>query len=177
MLCKWIKDYKTCMEKELLNYLQVQIVDGLYLAYYTSSVVCGTYKDTVCTPPIADVNHLLELRVFNETSEFRAVRSDIGKAFLCRTADDLFFQTQLTGKDFEEQFKNRIFKEIHFLDIDSTRTKAAENGTTFFSTGGGEYTLPTTMDICKVQMQSYINYSEETGNALIVDWRVVKFLA
>ncbi len=113
-----------------------------------------------------DINHLLEVRVFNKESETRIWRNSISEDFKVRTLD--------------ESDPRDTIEETQFLDIDTTKTRqdADQYGTIeVVSTGGGKYRLPAELydDDAKLKIKNYIQYTDE-GIAKIVDYRVVEIV-
>lgn len=102
---------------------------------------------------------LLDMRIFNESMEFRIFRSDIGKDFhYCTLADEPHSQ---------------YFDEAQYLDIDDKYSK--ENGMVQ-TTGGGKYNLPLQKyRNAKVVIRNYIEYDKDNGQAYIKNWRLLKF--
>ena len=112
---------------------------------------------------------MLECRIFNEQMEYRIIRSTIKREWKSR-----FIEDQTAEEDTEQYYTER-----QYLDIDSTRTKATEEGLQFTTTGGGRFILPITYskkpsDI-KIKIRNYIGYYEETGQAYVRDWRICGF--
>lgn len=146
---------------------QLSLRQGYYLALTTQEVVCGRYENGAFTQPdFADWEHLLELRVFNEDAEFYARRDALGKPLGYRYIRDNTVDAV------------SMYDEWHYLDLqdsDTIKPVHADGITTFTTTGGGVYKLPVAEDIRKVHVRSYIEYSPETGTAMIVDWRAVGF--
>ena len=103
---------------------------------------------------IPDIEHLLEIRIFNEEKEFKALRPDISKDFVWRELSDNI------GYDGN-------YDEIQYLDIDTTKS-----GYTFI--GGGTYTMPES-GLEKAVIRHYFTYDED-GLEKVVDERIVKFL-
>ena len=104
---------------------------------------------------------MLECRIFNEQMEYRIIRSTIKREWKSR-----FIEDQTAEEDTEQYYTER-----QYLDIDSTRTKATEEGLQFTTTGGGRFILPITYskkpsDI-KIKIRNYISYYEETGQAYV----------
>ena len=162
----WIKHHKNNVaEIEILN--ETSILDGeyKYVAFYTNREVAGgTYENGVFAPGVADVPHLLELRIFNCEREFKAVRTQTGKTFTWRIADE-----------------TRVCKEFYtyetqLLDIDSKKEcpENPDGTTTFTAMGGGKYNIPAKPDCDSVEIVNYIKY-DEYGNMQFVDFRLKRF--
>jgi len=152
-------------ESEILN--EPKILDGeyKYIAFFTDKISGGEYKNDCFNPKITDIGHLLELRIFNDEKEFKAVRTQIGKAFKWRIAHE---------KDVE---KDLYDYETQLLDIDSTKIcekKFDGINMTFTAAGGGEYIIPAQPDFDSVELVNYIKY-DEYGNMQFVDFRIKRF--
>ena len=102
---------------------------------------------------------LLEIRCFDESGEFRAVRT---------TPDLPFSQREITC---DESWADGFYDEAQYLDIDTARTKKEADGWVY-ATGGGRYHLPEEAKM--ILTRSYYRYDEE-GIARKYDWRLVKF--
>lgn len=113
---------------------------------------------------------LLECRIFNEHMEYRVARTDLGRPWKERFADD----------DSEEY--QDCFEESYYLDIDDKKSEEKQkncknNGSiTVAATGGGNYELPLTeFKDRKIRIKNYVGYYEETGQAYVKDWRMAGF--
>lgn len=175
---EWIKSHGKVSENELLGCITgSSLQEGKYLAFYTDRVECG-YFEGGFHPSITDTKHLLEIRVFNRNSEYKAVRDSMGKAFIWRIADDDFFRQNLLtlASPTEKEFKKRVFKEQNYLDIDTTKGfDFKDDCICVKATGGGRYCLPTKEKVEKIVTQSYLNYAQDDGSIIVADWRVVGF--
>ena len=141
-----------------------------YIAFYTDKLTSGRMAVAEFKPVLVDLPHLLEIRIFSQECELKAVRLQMGCEFAWRLADE-------TGKSCEE-----IYEEIHYLDIDQTKApNPSDDGayTEFFSTTGGAYTLPVPCSKCdlpmKIWLVNYIRY-DPSGNLQIVDYRLKGFI-
>lgn len=153
-------------ENDILEILN-SLLDGRGVrAYcqYTTGIACEEYNGK-----IEDIAHLLEVRLFNLTSEIRAVRTGIGKSFIWREIDDEKFREalNLTGESFDE----RTYIEKQYLDIDTTKS----SGKNYCFIGGGNYTLPIE-NAEKIELLHYGNY-DENGLFMLLDFRIVRILA
>lgn len=106
------------------------------------------------------MEHLLEARVFNDTSEIKIMRGTIADNFYFRLIDD--------SKLDSEQY----IDEVHYLDIDLDNKNTSGNN--YVTTGGGYYSLPVA-DAERIKIRNYISFDEQ-NIAQISDFRVVKFL-
>lgn len=130
--------------------------DSLLFCVYTDRFCCAAYK------PIEDISHALEIRLFDENGEFKAVRGNIGGEFRWRYISD---------KDISESDKKEYtYDEFQYLDIDDNKT----SGTKYVSIGGGEYGMPAT-GYERVVIRHYGDYDED-GMFGLKDFRLVKFL-
>ena len=135
-----------------------------YIAFYSDREVSGgKYKNGEFAPDITDTSHLLELRVFDCEREFKAVRTQIGKAFKWRIADEI------------DVCKELYVSETQLLDIDAQKKFVENDGTTTFSAmGGGRYTIPAEPGCDSVELVNYIKY-DEYGNMQFADFRIKRF--
>lgn len=171
MTFEWIMENGHCTEADLSLVLQKK--SGCILAYYTNEVCC-----TDDTKELPDFRRLLEIRIFDEIGELRAVRMTLGEDFVWRLADDNYFNENLNNSTFEKTIANRVVTEIQYLDIDSKRTEKEGGNGVFYTTGGGYFKLPQRFAQAeRVEVQAYLNYAPETGMAMQEDWRIVRFLA
>jgi hypothetical protein len=115
-------------------------------------------------------DRLLDLRIFNESSEYRIFRSGVGSDFYVRIIDD-----QCPEKS-DDVDCNDYFDDEQYLDIDTVRSKKSFNEKNIvYTTRGGCYYLPLLrMEDAKVKIRNYIAY-EETGQAYVKDWRLAGF--
>lgn len=119
---------------------------------------------------IDDDTRLLECRIFNEHMEYRVARTDLGRPWKERFADDN-----------TEEYKHG-FEESYYLDIDDKKSEEKQKGCkhngsiTVVATGGGKYELPLTeFKDMKIRIKNYVGYYEETGQAYVKDWRMAGF--
>lgn len=100
---------------------------------------------------------LLELRAFDENSEYHVYRSAI---------DNPFFERKIDDRADEQQY----FDEEQYIDIDSTRSE----GNVRYTTGGGKFHLPQdSLNVTKIVIRYYYDYDNE-GIASVTDWRIVE---
>lgn len=128
------------------------ITGGNMILMYTDRFVCREQRE------ISDTEHLLEARVFNDTSEIKVMRPTMADNFYYRFIDDTVLD------------KNDYIEENHYLDINENLS----SGNNYVTTGGGHYSLPVA-DAERITIRNYISFSEQ-GIAQITDFRVVKFL-
>lgn len=116
---------------------------------------------------------LVDMRVFNEECECRIFRGDAGKKFHWRVRKDVK-KNQSDGRSSEQYFDDE-----QYLDIDEIKSKRSfkEEGKVY-ATGGGAYRIPVKsydeVKNAKLIIRNYLEYEEETGQAYIKDWRLVK---
>lgn len=137
--------------------------DFFVYCQYTTGIACKKYDGA-----IDDIAHLLEARLFNDSSEIRAVRSGIGKPFIWREIDDGKFKEKLDSSN--ENFGDRTYSEKQYLDIDATKS----NGKSYRFIGGGSYTLPVE-NAERIELLHYGDY-DENGIFTLRDFRIVRIL-
>ena len=105
---------------------------------------------------------LLEIRCFDESGEFRAVRT---------TSDKSFSEREITS---DESWADGYYDEAQYLDIDTKRTEKKADGW-IYATGGGRYHLPEEVKDQKlILVRNYYSFDKE-GVARKYDWRLVTF--
>lgn len=130
------------------------------VAYFTDRA------DFIASLDDRDIFSLLELRIFDCTSEFRAYRSTICEKFICRFYKDT---------DFAEDEK---LYEDQYLDIDSTvePIENNSNGMYMYKTmNGGTYHLPI-KNAEKIRICNCLMYNDESI-AQVYDYRFVEIIA
>ena len=108
---------------------------------------------------VADIDKLLEVRVFDENEEFRAYRSVVKNDFKCRDINDSI------------SFADGAYDEAHYLDIDTTFNSQAGLK---YTTGGGIFHLPDDVTETMIKVRNYYKF-DEAGVARKCDWRLVGF--
>ena len=149
-------------EKTLCEILSELAEGRTLVAYFTDRA------DSVTGIDAEEVKKLLELRAFNETSEFYACRSLIGEEFTCRYIDDKKIPTDDATH----------MLETHYLDIDTTFTEAGKPVGDLFeykTMTGGVYHLPVE-NANRLVLCNYISYKNPEGLAQVYDYRFVIFL-
>ncbi|MBP3760645.1 MAG: hypothetical protein J6I55_04100 [Ruminococcus sp.] len=146
------------------------ITDGNMILMYTNRFICCQQQE------ISDVEHLLEARVFNDTSEIKIMRGTIVDNFYFRLIDDSKPDSEQNSKPDSEQNSKpdseQYIDEVHYLDIDLDNKNTSGNN--YVTTGGGYYSLPVA-DAERIKIRNYISFDEQ-NIAQISDFRVVKFL-
>lgn len=162
----FIAGYGTVNESDIPELFNSRLNGREVYAYcqYTTGISCTTYDGV-----IDDIAHLLEVRLFDLTSEIRAVRYGVGKPFIWREIDDEKFKERLSSAD--ESFEERTYSEKQYLDIDTTKS----SGKNYRFIGGGSYTLPIE-NAEKIELMHYGNY-DENGIFTLLDFRIVRILA
>lgn len=151
--------------KELCENSDVRKIEsGFLYAAFTDELVFS------CWPPEKEQsehikdhwNKALECRIFDEKSEYRIARTDLGKEWKYRFAVD------------RESGYEDFFDEVPYLDIDDTAVRKKENGTCEVrATGGGRYELPVKeVQNLKLRIRNYVKYYENSGQAYVSDWRM-----
>lgn len=107
---------------------------------------------------------VLEIRIFNEEEERKLFRGDIGKHF---------HERRISDNDLKEDY----YDESQLLDIDKKRSEESFLKTGRVRTmGGGSYYLPLqSMEDARVLVRYYLSRYENSGQARVCDWRLVKF--
>jgi len=160
---EWIKDNKNNIaEADILNDAKILNGEYKYIAFFTNKISGGNFIGGAFAPEITDTAHLLELRVFNCEREFKAVRTQIGKSFKWRIADEINVDKEL------------YVSETQLLDIDTKKMEDKNLDGTFIATGGGEYVIPAEPDCDSVELINYIKY-DDYGNIQFVDFRIKRF--
>ncbi len=141
--------------------------DGITSGTKNISIVAyfSDHADFVAGITENDIPALLELRIFDYTSEFRAYRSMINEDFICRFYED---------EDFDEDEK---LYETQYLDIDSTH-KSIKNSIGMYeykTMNGGTYHLPIE-NAEKLRICNYLMYNDE-NIAQVYDYRFVEIIA
>jgi hypothetical protein len=157
----------TIEESALIEAVTARIAEGHYLALHTDRIECAEYNKLGAL----ECAKLLDLRVFNEGFEIRAVRSTLGKEFQIRDSKD-------HSKLFDSEQRETVRFEEHYLDIDKKKTEESRNkaDTRFIyaATGGGSYCLPW-KDVKRLKVETLFEEDEETGAYRPFDFRIVKF--
>lgn len=142
-----------------------QMSRGHMIALFTDKIELTSWPEGKNVLDVA-AERLLEARVFDEDREIKLFRGSIGSAFKMRIRDD--------KKDAMQDY----FDEMQYLDIDIKRSKASfDVDKTVYTTGGGRYTLPIGDHVgdYKVNIRYYLSRYEDSGQARVCDWRVVKW--
>ena len=128
-------------------------------AYYTAELTDRYLIGLWSQKEEIDTAKLLEIRVFDQKTEVKLFRRNIGEDFNCRTIVD--------KSDDPDRFD-----VLQLLDKDSQRSRE----THYYTTGGGEYEFSFKELKCPaVRIRYYLQYYPETGQAYIADWRCVDF--
>lgn len=123
---------------------------SLLFCIYTTKFCCTEYH------PIEDISHALEIRLFNESGELKAVRANIGQDFVWRYISD------------ENISEDCTYDEIQYLDA------AKNDSTDYISIGGGHYEMPDA-GYERVHIRHYGKYNAD-GMFELKDFRLVKLL-
>lgn len=142
----------------------------LYVAFYTDKLGSGIVTKGITKPAICDYKHLLELRIFNEDEEFRAVRTAMKRTFTWRVASEADVDEMLYSSEIQ-----LLDKDEKMLDKDEKLTGSSDGvNTKFRATGGGCYTLPVSREADRIEIVNYICY-DEYGNIQFSDYRIKRF--
>ena len=162
----FIDDFGTASESDVMAIAEKYFCTGCNVyAVHTNHFYCGTELNV-------DMKHLIELRIFTDSYEFKISRLNIGSDFSWRYINDDEFKKILSNEldAFLGLFSNRIIDEEHYLDIDSTKS----NGINYTTIGGGKYTLPIE-NAEKIKIRNYLEY-DKNGVVIISDFRLVGFV-
>ena len=162
----YISEYGVVSEAEVLTLAEKYYKDKCSVyAVHTYHFYCGSELSM-------EVGHLIQLRIFTSDTELRISRLNIGEDFRWRYIDDSSFEQILYSEtdEFLRQFKNRVYDEEQYLDIDSNKS----NGLCYVTTGGGPYTLPVD-NAEKIRIRNYLEY-DENGIVAISDFRILGFI-
>ena len=159
MMCNEIKKDNV---EEFLKIMKNQNIDnGFVLAFYTNEKISiESYEKFENRFDDDKINHLLELRFYNKSKELKIWRNSIIEEFTFRVLD--------------ENDERDSFIEKQFLDIDNKKTTKSNDFTKLTSTGGGQYTIDSSVDCNNgvLNIINYIKYTQE-GLAKIVDYRIL----
>ena len=125
--------------------------NSLLFCVYTTKFSCTKFS------PIEDITHALELRLFDEYSEFKAVRANMGREFVWRYITD------------DDVPKDCTYDEVQYLDT------AKNDSTKYTAIGGGEYEMPDA-GYDRVVIRHYGDYDKKSGMFSLGDFRIVKLL-
>lgn len=140
-------------EKELEAELS-QLSYPYRLAIYTDK---ADFVDVV-----ANIEKLLEIRVFGSDGEIRAYRDIVTVPFKTRKIQS-------------EDIYDGWFDEVHYLDIDDKESNLFDNSRIKKTTGGGCFTLPEEVKEKELIRVRYYYCFDENGIAQKCDWRLVSF--
>ena len=161
----YVTEYGMVSEAEVLTLAEKYYSNKCSVyAVHTDHFYCGSELNI-------EVRHLIELRIFTTDSELKISRLNISEDFRWRCIDDPAFEQTLHSEtdEFLRQFKNRVYDEEQYLDIDSNKS----NGLCYVTTGGGSYTLPIE-NAEKIKIRNYLEY-DENGIVVISDFRIMGF--
>lgn len=148
----FIKANDNIPESEINALLEKYKTDDSFLfCVYTTRFCCTRFN------PIKDVAHALEIRLFDERGELKAVRANIGKDFVWRYITDEGVSNDCT------------YDEVQYLDA------AKNDSAKYTAIGGGHYEMPEA-GYDRVVIRHYGVYDEESGMFSLKDFRIVKLL-
>lgn len=144
---------------------QVEMAQGYAVVMLTDRFIVDRYPLSTENEQLLGAvfeQKLLDMRVFNESMEYRLFRTDAGKEFKFSSLPD-------EGREF--------FDDFHYLDIDEKRSEETfRRDGTVRATGGGYYRLPLEdYHNAKVIIRNYVDYDENSGQAYIKAWRLAGF--
>lgn len=160
-----VKHVKEFLEKakEMIDaFIVVSLTDEYMVDHWPEmkGTTAKGEKDTL----VGKEDKILEIRIFNSEEERKLFRGDIGKEFHERKISD-------------NDFKGDYYEESQLLDIDEKRSGESFQETGRVQTmGGGSYYLPLpSMKDARVRVRYYLSRYENSGQARVCDWRLVKF--
>ncbi len=117
-----------------------------------------------------NTNKFLELRVFNREREEKIFRMTVDSSGV------FHYRVKKDNPD-EAENSEEMFDERQFLDI-NTKEACEENGyKKVKGTRGGSYRLPLEkIDDAMIEIRYYLAMDKETGQARVVDWRLLSFV-
>lgn len=149
--------------EEYIREAETKLGKGFFVAAFSDAYVVDQFGEggSVLSQIEERIEKLLELRMFNEDAEYKAIRTDIGREFRFRSIDD-------TAEERD------CFDEIQMLDID---TEVHLPDGYVQATGGGRYHLPIQhVKDAKVRVRHYLVKDETNGQARVDDWRLVTLM-
>jgi len=154
-------------ESELLAYIggfpELTWFIAMGAVEFVSRPVLGAFLNKI------DVKNLMELRVFGEDREIKAVRGALGEEFQIRDSAD--YDDTAAYPDIKSA------PAFHYLDIDRQASGESSAGTGFVTvqaTGGGPYGIPEGRPV-KIELLNYFRPDKKTGFWLPFDFRIVAF--
>lgn len=148
----FIKVKNKISEGELNALLEGYKTDSsLLFCVYTTKFSCTRYS------PVEDIARALEIRLFDEHGELKAIRSNIGREFVWRYITD------------DGVPKDCTYDEVQYLDA------AKNDSTKYTAIGGGEYEMPEA-GYERVVIRHYGEYDDNSGMFSLRDFRIVKLL-
>ncbi len=166
---EYIADKGTVSEEDIPALLGRFAREGSKLfCVYTTRFGCDRYDGS-----IDDIAHALEIRLFDEEYELKAVRAQIGRPFKWRLIDDEIFRQKLADETdvYSGSFEKLTYPEKQYLDIDTKKTEP--DSRLYTAIGGGTYTLPESGLEC-AEIRHYGSYDED-GLFVLGDMRIVRF--
>ena len=124
--------------------------ETLLFCVYTTKFCCTRYRQ------IEDIAHALEIRLFDERGELKAIRANIGRDFVWRYIND------------DGVPEDCVYDEVQYLD--SAKNDTAE----YTAIGGGRYEMPDA-GFERVVIRHYGEYDAD-GMFSLKDLRIVKLL-
>ncbi len=155
---------------------EIAINEGYAVIMFTDCFEFERYSSNSVSAEVESMlkNHfddrLLDMRIFNDSYEYRIFRSDVSGKFHVRIIDDNDPEVS-GGIDVKDYFDDK-----QYLDIDTVRSQNIfKEKNRVRATGGGCYNLPlNNMKDVKVKIRNYIGY-DDIGQAYIKDWRLAGF--
>ncbi len=149
---------------DFINDAMSEIVQGWMIAALTDKYIVDSWPMNREIDWESEEVKVLEIRVFNADKELKLSRSDIGRDFT---------QRKLPNSDLTDE---ESYDEIQYLDIDEDKSKRCPDGMVY-TTGGGKYSLPLKkIKNSKLKIRYYLSKYQESGQAVIKDWRIMELM-
>lgn len=151
-----------------LSYYAASLTDRFIIGAWGDQESASLYEE-------AQLEKVLELRIFNTEMEMKVWRGDISEPFQIRILDDRDIITAEASSNDASATESESFEETQILDIDRARSSGPDLVRT---TGGGFYKLPPEiyqMNNPGLIVRHYFDRYRQTGIAFVRDWRCVGF--
>lgn len=181
----WISGQGKCKEEDMPELLRVQFLSGrLFVAYFSDGFMSGKVERHSVEE--LNVHALLELRIFDQDTEFLARRSSLSAPFNWRAADDQYmcrnFERLAEDPDSGLPFSvDMLYSDrTQILDINEQAAQEISDdsgnvlGSELMTTVGGRYFLPVMTGATRVLTKTYYYYDAE-GMARAEDFRLCGF--
>ena len=169
----WIIESGETEENDLVEIVKNYISENrFYVAY-----ACDSFYSGICNGSesiIKDHANLLELRIFDEYTEFMARRSMTGNKFVWRFIDDRELNKKYAGADdplLPPAPEMLYVDEEQTIDINTEKSIEKSGETDVISTTGGRFTLPIKNKEGSIKTRVYYSYDKD-GMVTAEDYRL-----